>query len=110
MCAGIISPLENAMLETKRLKLVAFEKDDSGLVARWDESPDVRKYFFANAYALSEPEREKEMFDQFWEPHIKPEPEDIVYMYYRAYGTKGIIRTGMFFGTPNKMGMLTGWS
>lgn len=55
------------MLETKRLKLVAFEKDDSGLVARWDESPEVRKYFFANAYALSEPEREKEMFDTWLE-------------------------------------------
>jgi RimJ/RimL family protein N-acetyltransferase len=55
------------MLETKRLKLVALEKDDSELVARWDESPDVRKYFVANAYLLAEPEREKEMFDTWLE-------------------------------------------
>ncbi len=55
-------------------------------------------------------EHRTDMFDQFWEPHVYPEPEDIVYMYYRAYGTTGVIRTGIFFGKPNKMGMLMGWS
>ncbi len=51
-----------------------------------------------------------EMFNQFWEPHVRPEPEDIVYMYYRVYGTTGIIRSGFFYGKPNRMGMLMGWS
>jgi hypothetical protein len=55
-------------------------------------------------------EEYRDFFDCHWEPHVKPEPEDIVYMYYRAYGTTGVIRTGIFFGTPNKMGMLMGWS
>jgi hypothetical protein len=55
-------------------------------------------------------EEYRDFFDGHWEPHVKPEPEDIVYMYYRAYGTTGVIRTGIFFGKPNKMGMLMGWS
>ncbi|OGK09161.1 MAG: hypothetical protein A2Y63_06255 [Candidatus Riflebacteria bacterium RBG_13_59_9] len=55
-------------------------------------------------------EQHRDFFDSHWEPHVKPEPGDIVYMYYRAYGTTGVIRTGIFFGTPNKMGMLMGRS
>jgi len=51
-----------------------------------------------------------EMFDQFWEPHVRPEPEDIVYMYYRVYGTTGIIRSGFFYGTPSPTGGLMGRS
>ncbi|OGK09163.1 MAG: hypothetical protein A2Y63_06265 [Candidatus Riflebacteria bacterium RBG_13_59_9] len=47
-------------------------------------------------------------FDQLWEPHVNPEPEGVVYMYYRVYGTKGVIRTGIFFGSPNRMGWLLG--
>jgi|GEM_PF-1624372 len=49
-----------------------------------------------------------EVFDQFWEPHVYPEPEEVVYMYYRVYGTKGVIRSGMFWGTHNPTGALKG--
>jgi len=55
-------------------------------------------------------EHRTDMFDQFWEPHVKPEPEDIVYMYYRVYGTTGIIRSGFFYGTPSPTGGLMGRS
>jgi len=55
------------MLKTKRLKLVAFEKDDIEQLSQWDESVDVRKYFFANAYTLAEPERGEEMYDTWLE-------------------------------------------
>jgi RimJ/RimL family protein N-acetyltransferase len=36
------------MLETERLKLVAFEKDDTPLFSEWETSPAVQKFFFAN--------------------------------------------------------------
>ena len=49
-----------------------------------------------------------EVFGQFWEPHVYPEPEGVVYMYYRVYGTKGVIRSGMFWGTHNPTGALKG--
>ncbi len=73
------------ILETDRLKLVAMEKDDVEQMSRWDESPDVRKYFVANAYALSEPEREKEMFDTWLE-----ETEKGVMCFYKVVLKKGV--------------------
>jgi|GEM_PF-2739528 len=72
------------MLETKRLKLAAFEKDDIEQMSRWDESPDVRKFFFANAYILPEVEREKEMYDSWLE-----ELEKGVFCIYKVLLKKG---------------------
>lgn len=48
-------------------------------------------------------ERHHDFLSGLWEPHVRPEPEDIVYVYYRVYGTTGIIRTGLFWGRPNGM-------
>ncbi len=52
----------------------------------------------------------RDFFAGHWEPHVKPEPENIVYMYYRVYGTTGVIRSGIFFGAPNRQGLLIGRS
>jgi len=51
------------MLESERLKLVALEKDDSALFAKWETAPAVQKYFFANPYSLPQPERDAELYD-----------------------------------------------
>lgn len=55
-------------------------------------------------------EQHRDFFDGHWEPHVKPEPESVVYMYYRVYGTTGVIRSGIFFGVPNREGLLMGRS
>jgi RimJ/RimL family protein N-acetyltransferase len=59
------------MLETERLKLVAFEKDDTPLFSEWENSPAVQKFFFANPYALPQPEKDAELFDHWLEEMAK---------------------------------------
>lgn len=68
-CARLITGV--AMLETERLKLVAFEKDDARMFSEWEATPDVKKYFFANAYFLPQPEKDAEMFDHWLEEMAK---------------------------------------
>ena len=59
------------MLETKRLKLIAFEKLDARLFSGWETSPAVQKYFFANPYSLPQPEKDSELFDWWLEEMAK---------------------------------------
>ncbi len=39
----------------------------------------------------------------FWstEPIVREEPKDIVYIFYRVYGTEGVIRSGLLWGLPS---------
>ncbi|OPX21190.1 MAG: hypothetical protein B1H03_07550 [Planctomycetales bacterium 4484_113] len=55
------------MLESKRLKFVAYEKEDLALDEKWMTSADVKKFFFANPYFLPEPERDEKMWDHWME-------------------------------------------
>lgn len=59
------------MLESERLKLVAFEKDDVRLFSEWETSPAVQKFFFANPFSLPQPERDAELFDWWMEEMAK---------------------------------------
>lgn len=73
-----------------------------------------REFSPGNMYITFIPEevvgQYRDFFAGHWEPHVKPQPENIVYMYYRVYGTTGVIRSGIFFGVPNKQGFLQGRS
>jgi hypothetical protein len=73
-----------------------------------------REFSPGNMYITFIPDEVVEQYRDFfaghWEQHVKPEPENIVYMYYRVYGTTGVIRSGIFFGVPNHQGFLLGRS